>query len=319
MPKLNSVRLKFKKMKIIYPCLVMLSTLSIFSSCKKDLTTASTAATKTTTVTSATLIADGAIALASRDSAGVKDSIYLVNCFPLKGLKDTVAFSALPASVGTYLTANYAGYTFVKAYEILNSAKVIDSYVVVIKYNGIFIGLKFSTTGTFVSVIEQQDGANMNGGGRGWHPGGPFCDRGGVQHDTIAIASIPKAVLTYFSDTYPADTLLHAYKTPDTTYILISKDTVLYATNISAKGTLIKRFRIEPQGGRHTEITAAELLPVISTYLTTTYPAYVFDKAYTENSRTVIIGYHVFITVNNTNYEVGFDATGTFVKAITIH
>jgi hypothetical protein len=308
------------KTKVIYPSLILLSIFSVLSSCNKDVKTSTSSKTTTTsTLTSATLTADGAIALASVDSAGVKDSIYMVNCFPPHGNKpDSVAFSALPTAIGTYLSANYSGYTFTKAYKV-DSAKVLVSYVVVIKYNGLFVGLKFTSTGTFVNVLEQKDGANMGGGGKGWHPGGPFCDRGGIQHDTIAIASVPAAVLTYFTTTYPTDTLLHAYKTPDTTYILISKDTVLYATNISATGTLIKRLKIEQKGGKHTEIAAASLLSAITTYLTTTYPGYVFDKAYVESNKTGVIGYHVFITVNSTNYEVGFDATGAFVKAVTIH
>lgn len=307
------------KIKINYPCLLMLGILSIFSSCKKDATTSSaTKTTSTSTLTASTLATYRAIALASVDSAGTKDSIYMVNCFPPNGKIDSVAFNALPSAIGTYLTANYSGYTFTKAYKI-DSASVVVGYVVVIKYNNLFVGLKFTSTGTFVNVLEQKDGANMGGGGKGWHPGGPFSDRGGVQQDTLAISAIPTTVLTYFTTTYPTDTLLHAYKTPDTTYILISKDSVLYATNISATGSLIKRVKLEPQGGKHVELTAANLLPAITTYLTATYPGYVFDKAYSEIGKSGVIGYHVFITVNSTNYEVGFDATGTFVKAIVIH
>jgi len=304
------------KTKIIYPCLVMLSTLSIFSSCKKD--ASSSTSSKTTTSTSTTVTSTGTIALAGTSTTGT-DSIVMVNCFPPHNKLDSVAASALPSAITTYLTANYAGYTFSKAFETTDRLKAVNGYIVVIKYNGNFIGLKFSSTGTFESVLEQKDKTNMAGGGPGWQEGGPFCGRDGQQRDTLALSAIPSAVKTYFTDTYPTDTLLHAFITPDTTYVLISKDTVLYATDISASGALLKRVKIEPHGGINAPVAQTSLLPAISTYLTTTYPGYVFVKAYAESIKGVVQGYHVFITVNSTNYVVDFDANGAFVKATAIH
>ncbi|MBB3056730.1 hypothetical protein [Mucilaginibacter gotjawali] len=305
------------KTKIIYPCLVMLSTLFILSSCKKDVTSSSKTTTTTTTSTSAT----GAIALTSLASTatGTTDTIYLVNCFPPHGSKDSVAFSALPSAIGTYLTTNYSGYTFEKAFKTTDSLNVANGFVVIIKYNGNLIGLKFSTTGTFENVLEQKDGANMGHGGMGWHEGGPFCDRDGKHRDTIALSALPTAVSTYFTTTYPTDTLLHAFVTPDTTYVLISKDTVLYATNITATGTFISRMKVAPHNGKFAQVTQANLLASITTYLTTTYPGYVFQNAFSESSKGSIIGYSVFITANSTNYIVIFDSTGTFVSAKVVH
>lgn len=303
------------KAKILYPCMVMLFTFGIFSSCKKDTKTS----TKTTTQVSS-LNATGSIALsaASTDTGGT-DTIYLVHCFPPHGNKDSVAFSALPATIGTYLTTNYSGYTFEKAFKVTDSLNVANGYVVIIKYNDALIGLKFSTTGAFENVLEQMDGRDMGHGGKGWHAGGPFCDRGGIQHDTLALSAIPSAVLTYFTSTNPTDTLLHAYKTPDTTYILISKDTVLYATNISAAGKLIKRVKIEQYSGPAHPIKTGDLPAAITTYLNTTYPGYVIVNVFADGGKGGVTAYHVFITVNSTNYVVDFDAKGAFEKATVIH
>ena len=314
---LTIMDLKFYKMKakIIYPCMVMLLTLSIFSSCKKD---AKTSSTKTTTQVSS-LNATGDIALSAASTDGSKDTIFLVHCFPPHGNKDSVAFSALPTAIGTYLTANYSGYTFVKAFKVTDSLNVANGYVVIIKYNDALIGLKFSTTGAFVNVLEQMDGHDMGPGGKGWHPGGPFCDRGGIQQDTLALSAVPSAVLTYFTSTYPTDTLLHAYKTPDTTYILISKNVFLYATNISAAGNLIKRVKIGPLGGPARPIKPGDLPAAITTYLNTTYPGYVIVNVFADGGKSGITAYHVFITVNDTNYVVDFDSSGSFQKATVIH
>jgi len=112
---------------------------------------------------------------------------------------------------------------------------------------------------------------------------------------------------------------LHASITPDSAYVLISKNNGLFATAIKASGTLIKRTEIDRHVGKHTAVTAANLPAAITTYLTSTYPGYVFDKAFSHSVNSVITGYDVEITSNSTKYVVVFDASGTFVKAFAVH
>ncbi|BAU54297.1 hypothetical protein MgSA37_02471 [Mucilaginibacter gotjawali] len=139
----------------------------------------------------------------------------------------------------------------------------------------------------------------------------------GKQRDSVALSALQTAVTTYFTTTYPTDTLLRAFVTPDTTYVLISKDTVLYATNITATGTLISRMKVAPHGsGRFAQ---ASLPASITTYLTTTYPGYVFQNAFSESDKGSIIGYSVFISANSTNYIIIFNSAGTFVSAKVVH
>ena len=300
---------------------------AVFSSCQKGSglkSTSTTTATTTKTVSSSTVLATGSIAisttsnLASATHFATKDSIYLTHCYPHNGKKDSVAFSALPAAIGTYLTTNYSGYTFVKAFSISDSTKTVINYIAVIKYNGNFVGLKFTTTGVFVAVLEQEAGEDL-GGGQDCHDGGPFDNRGGFHADTIALSAIPTAVKTYFATTYPTDTLTVASIAPDGNYVLISKNTLLYATVITPAGVLVSHTQLEAHGGIHTAVIAANLSAAITTYLTTTYPGYVFDKAYSETVKSVLQGYDVFITSNNTKYVVEFNASGTFVSAKAIH
>lgn len=291
--------------------MMLLGILCIFSSCKKD--------AKSTSTTSSATTSTGTISIASlASSSGSTDSVYLVNCFSKHSKKDSVAASALPAAITTYLTTNYSGYTFEKAFKITDSLSVVTNYIVVIKYNSNLVGLKFTATGTFVSVLEQMAGVDMEGKGPGWHEGGPFSDRDGKHKDTIALSAIPSVVKTFFTTTYPTDTLLHAAITPDSTYILISKNVVLYATDISSAGVLIKRIKAEQHGGKHTAVTAANLPAAIATYLTATYPGYVIDKAFSISTGSTVTGYDVFITANNTHYVLQFDASGTFVKVMPI-
>ena len=315
------------KTKINYPVLVLALIASAFTACKKDASLKAVSSTTSTTtpstsVSSSTVLSTGSIAisstqtLASTTPFGAPDSIYLKNCFPPKGKKDSVVFSALPSAIGTYLTANYAGYTFTKAFSITDSTKTLINYIVVIKYNGNLIGLKFTAAGVFVNVLEQCAGADL-GGPAGFHPGGPFDNRGG-NPDTIALSAIPATVKAAFVAAYPTDTLVHAGIAPDGSYVLISKNKTLFATDITATGTVVNHLQIPGPPAIHTSVLQANLPSAITTYLTTTYPGYVFDNAFSASNKSGIIGYEVFITSNNTKYAVTFDATGTFVKAVVV-
>ncbi|MEO7211877.1 PepSY-like domain-containing protein [Mucilaginibacter sp.] len=305
------------KSKFLYYSLMLLGSIGAFSSCTKD--AANTATDTTTTATTsalATAVAStGSIAIASISLSGTTDSLYLVGCMSRHGKKDTVAFSALPAAVGTYLTANYAGYTFTKAFAVKDSLSTITNYIVAIKYNGNIVGLKFAADGTFVSVLEQRIGDDLKHGRR-FHEGGPFGDRNGHPRDTIALSAIPTAVSTYFTANYAADTLLHALVTHDSTYVLISKNNGLFATTITPAGSLVKRVQIDNHRGKVASVT--ELPAPATAYLTATYAGYVFNKAFSISKAGVIQSYDVFITVNNTKYVVVFNAAGTFVAAKAI-
>lgn len=297
-------------MKSFYATLMVLGTVICLASCKKE----NASKSGSTGVSSSAISSTGAIAISL--ASGSTDSVYMVGCYGRHNQIDTVASSALPTAIGTYLTANYSGYTFKKAYAI-DSASTVVNYVVVIKYNSALVGLKFTAAGTFVNILEQREGMDLKG--QGWHMGGPFDNRDGRHRDTVAISALPAAVSSYFSATYATDTLLHASVAPDNVYILISKNGVLYSTAVTAAGKLVKRVQIEKHDLRHAAVTEANLPAAIATYLTTTYPGYVFDKAFSETSNGTLQGYVVFITSNSTRYAIIFNASGTFVKALPIH
>lgn len=246
------------------------------------------------------------------------DAIFATGAYPPGGKKDSVTFASLPIAIGTYLTANYAGYTVQKTFKTSTSAGVVDGYVVVILFNSKPVALKFDATGTFVAELKQCEGHDLGGDGPGWHPGGRFDDRDGQHRDTVAISALPTVVKTYLTTTYPTDTLLHAAVNMDGSYSIISANKSLYVTNLSATGTLISRMQIYPHPNNRTSVLETALLPAITTYLTTTFPGYVFDKAFAEKAGTTILGYDVFVNVNGTRHAVLFDPTGKFVKNIPI-
>jgi hypothetical protein len=236
-----------------------------------------------------------------------------------KGNKKTaIELSALSATITTYLSANYSGFTFQKAFKIANqTTSAVESFVVVFQFNAKPVALKFDAAGAFVKVLEQREGRNMKGRG-GWNAGGCFDNRDGKQRDTIAISAIPALIKTYMTTTYSADTLVHAFVNKDQSMVVISKNVTYFATAFSTTNSFIKRTDLPASPAKGRSIEASALPAGATTYLTTTYPNYVFKKAFELKTNSAIKGYLVLIDANLTKYAIHFDANGQFVKAVTI-
>src|SRR5689334_12024487 len=93
----------------------------IFSSCKKD-----NADGTTDSDTSGTI----AVA-ATLSAAPVPDSVYLSHSCGNGGRRDSIGQADLPAAVISYLDANYAGFTFHKAFAVKDSTATVTGYVAV--------------------------------------------------------------------------------------------------------------------------------------------------------------------------------------------
>jgi len=243
------------------------------------------------------------------------EAVYIINTTPDGAKRDSITSTDLPAAISTYLTANYSGYTLKKTFKVSING-TIDSYVVVILYNNKPIGLKFNSAGAFVRVFEQRERGDLRG--KGWKKGGRFDCRDGQHRDTIAIASLSTLIKGYFALNYPTDTLAHAFKGKDNSTIVISINNGLYATAFNSSDVFIKRAQIIEKKGRKATVTAAELPAKATTYLTTTFPGYVFDKAFSIKVNGTVMAYVVFINSNNTRYGVEFNAAGDFVKNVVI-
>lgn len=256
-------------------------------------------------------------ALGSSNS-GSPDSLYAMEACKKGNKKTPIELAALSSSITTYLNANYAGFTFQKAYQISNqTTAAVDSYVVVIQFNSNPVALKFDSTGAFAKVLEIREGRNMKGRG-GWHAGGFFSHRDGKQRDTLAISAIPSAIKTYMSTNYAADTVVYAFVNRDQSIIVISKNVNYFATVFNSSNSFIKRHQLPSFPGKGMSIAASALPASSTSYLTSTYPNYVFKKAFEIKANGVVKAYLVLIEANLTKYAIHFDANGAFVKASTV-
>lgn len=278
--------------------------------CKKDISGSSEVATTTT-------IAVAASQAEATTAASSTDSVYIVQPCARGSERKAIAQSDLPGSVSTYLSANYAGYTFNKAFSVVKSSGAATAFVVVIFFNDKPVGILFDSSGNFIKVLEQRERGDLDG--KGWHDGGRFCDRNGLQRDTIDISKLSSSILSYLATTYPQDTLVKAFKNHhDSSIIVISKNNGLFATVFNASGVFLKRIALPSPSGNCVSISQSTLPAVTLGYLSTTYPNYIFEKAFAVYTLNVLQGYVVVINANNTKYAVRFDASGSFVAVKTI-
>ncbi|OLY94088.1 Putative beta-lactamase-inhibitor-like, PepSY-like [Cnuella takakiae] len=264
------------------------------------------------------------IAVANPQTTGISgnnsddDTVYVLHECKERDEKVAVAEANLSADIKTYLSTNYSGYTFVKAFKIVEQGDDNGNkgHIVIIYYNDKPVALRFNADGSFKKVLEQREKKDVRG--KGWHLGGRFQSRSGLMQDTVALADIPVGITTFFRATYGTDTLTRAYKVHQGGYLLLSVNNGVYATAFSATGSFFKRIRLNAREGKAAAIEAAALPAAITNYLTTTYPGYVFNRAYTISANGAIKGYVVVIDANNTRYGLAFDANGNFEAAKVI-
>jgi len=309
-------------MKFFLKLSSLLAVLIFVTSCTKDTSTSvtPTLATDQFIVTAVTGGSQGPGPM-GHDSVCV---MFDKNEFPHGAHKDSIAQSAVLPAITTYLTTNYPGYTFTKAYKVSDSTGVAKGFVVIINYNGNPVAVSFDAAGVFKSVLEQRERMDVGGpdghDGPGGHEGGRFDDRANGHNgaDSVSLAALPATIKNYIKTTYATDTLIKAFN-DNGSIIVISKNNGLFATTFTATGTFVKRVQLTAPGVRPTEVSVAQTaLPAATlTYLTTTYPNYVFKLAESVTVNGVLQGYEVLINANNTRYALMFDATGKFVSVKT--
>lgn len=299
---------RIKSVGVLY--LLALTTIG-FIACNKEISSS------TETSTSAVIAVAASETATTATSGTSADSVYIIQPCGRGSQRVSIAEANLPAAATTYLTINYAGYTFNKAFAINNSSGTATAYVAIIYYNDKPVALLFDSSGNFIKVLEQRERGDLDG--HGWHEGGRFCNRDGLQKDTVAISALPSSILNYISVNYPQDTLVKAFKNNyDSSYVVISKNNGLFATVFDSNGNFTKRVTLPAPAGSCVNIIQSSLPANVLSYLDTTYPNYVFDKAFAVYRNNLLQGYVVILNANNTKYGVRFDSSGNFVSAKTI-
>lgn len=271
--------------------------------------------TQNGTISGAVAITPTSTILGAPQTTNTTDSVYAMDACHRDHKRTSVAENALPAPILSYLNNNYAGYTFIKAFSTTTiSTNTLDAYVVAVNFNGKPVALKFDASGNFIKVLELVEGKDMRDG-EDHHRGGCFENRDQEHRDTLALSALPNSITHYFAINYAQDTLKGAFVNRDSSIIVISKNVTFFVTAFKSDGTFIKRDALPGLGDRDHEIAQTALPANVLTYLSTTYPSYVFEKAFTDAENGTVKGYLVIIDANLTRYAVAFDGSGTFIKA----
>ena len=311
-----------KQLKSIYTYVTAAALIIIgATSCQKDLSgannanTTGTSAITTSTSSTITVAVNGGT---TTTGGTTTDSVVVIHNCEKGQHRDSVAASALPAATQTYLTTNYAGYTFIKAFAVKDTTGGVKGYVVIVNYNSKPVAMLFTADGTFVKVLEQREKGDLDGDG--WHRGGRFDNRDGQHRDTVALTTLSSSITSYFSANFASDTLTKAFTNKDGSILVISKNNGAFATLFTSTGVFVKRIALPlaELKVKFADVAQASLPSNVQSYLSTTFPNYVFDKADSVTLNGVLKGYVVLINSNNTRYCVAFDASGNFValKAI---
>ncbi|TMI94972.1 MAG: hypothetical protein E6H06_07965 [Bacteroidetes bacterium] len=298
------------KNTVSFPLLTLAVAAILLASCKKE--------TSQSSLTSQTSSSTIAVAASESGPTSADDSVYVIQPCPHGYSRDSISAADLPSTVITYLSTDYPGFTFSKAFAVKNSSGQTAAYVAIIYFNDKPVAILFDSNGNFVRVLEQRDKGDIDG--KGWHDGGRFCDRNGLQKDTVALSALPTSILSYIAANYSTDTLVKAFQNRhDSSFVVISKNNGLFATVFDSSGNFVKRVTLPAPPGIAVGITESALPANVLSYLSTTYPDYVFEKAFAVyNNSNVLQGYAVVINANNTKYAVLFDASGNFVSVKTI-
>lgn len=137
--------------------------------------------------------------------------------------------------------------------------------------------------------------------------------------NVIDPATLPTTIIDYLKANYAGYVIVQADAKVDAAgtilgyETLINVGTVQYELNFGPTGIFTQ---LETPEGQFegTGIAQSTLLPAITTYLTATYPGYVFREAETKLVNGVLTGYKVEIVQNNLKYHVLFDSAGKFVS-----
>ena len=296
--------------------IALLATVIVLASCQKDLSGNLPTPDNGNATTSGSTIAV-ALNSSGSSSSSSSDSIYVVHKCEKNQKRDSIAFNMLPGNIQSYLTANYAGFSPLKAFVVKDSSGTVKAYIAIIRFNDKPVALEFKADGTFKKVLEQREKGDRNG--NGWHAGGLFEDRDGKCKDTIALNSLPQGIKAYMAANYPGDTLVKAFKTKEGAFLVISKNNGAYATLFNKNGGFEKRLALPARDGELVNIAQSALPAAVLNFLSSTFPNYVFNKADVLKVNGTVMGYLVLINANNTRYAVAFDANGNFLAKKVIH
>ncbi|QJW91961.1 hypothetical protein HNV11_22540 [Spirosoma taeanense] len=209
-----------------------------------------------------------------------------------------IALTALPATVTSYITTNYAGATL--SYAAKDDA---GNFLVAITQNSTRKALLFNADGTFNKELA------LRGGGKGH--GGPGGGRDRDSLAKVAVASLPAAITSYITTNFSSATITAAANDPNRGYLVMitlngQRRTLLFNTDGSFNQEIVRGVK-----GNYTAIETSALPAAVTSYITTNYAGGAIKAA----GKSSTGQYKVIVQSSSGQLiELMFAADGTFVQ-----
>lgn len=214
---------------------------------------------------------------------------------------EVVAATALPTSVSTYIASNYSGATTTEVNLVSDGTYVVyvaktsgtTSKSTTSAANTVVTKLSFTTKGALISAKVQS---------------------------VVAIADLLPAITTYISTNYVGAVINNAHVESDGSFdvMITAADGNKIKLNFKADGTFVSERALKANGNHrhnhannHTPVAIADLLPAITTYISTNYTGATITSAHKESDGS----FDVFITTaSGAKLNINFSASGDFVS-----
>jgi hypothetical protein len=213
---------------------------------------------------------------------------------------EEVGTTALPTSVSTYIASSYVGATTTEVNLVSDGTYV----VYVAKASGTTAKLTSSAVNTVVTKLI-------------------FSIRGALisakVQSVVAIADLLPAITTYITTNYVGAVINNAHVESDGSFdvMITAADGNKIKLNFKADGTFVAEKALKANGNHkhdhsnnHTPVVIADLLPAITTYITTNYVGSTITSAHKESDGS----FDVFVTTaSGAKLNINFSASGAFV------
>lgn len=141
-------------------------------------------------------------------------------------------------------------------------------------------------------------------------------------YEVVAASALPTTISTYITSKYAGATTTQVNLNANGTYVAyvaLPAGTTLKSSNLAKTSSVMAKLEFTAKGDlesakTETIVAVADLLPAITTYITTNYSGATITSAHLESDG----GFDVLITVaDGSKIKLNFDVAGTFVSAST--
>jgi len=226
--------------------------------------------------------------------------VVVSNKGTVKEVAVKIAKTDLPAAVITYIDSNFPGATFEHASKKTTGTKL--GFRVELIFNKEHYSIFFDETGAFLNQVTGLQGKQ---GKKGPAPAAT----------EIALADLPAPVQAALNGM----TFKRAILTKDQNgvaiyHIHVYKARVLLSMVIDANGTVLKSQEVNQKGANFTKIDLTTLPAGLTAFLNTNAAGFKIDYAVAIKKDSVIIEYHIGVTIGTAKKEFHLDANFQLLK-----